>query len=107
MADLFASFLRFQFQPSGIGRAVVEMLRGHRSINACRSRGRIVTLEAVVPGSSVPYIATANTVGVGLRCYTALGTTLPVGIAAASRTKLSNSHLVGVGLQKHKRLFCS
>jgi hypothetical protein len=78
----------------------------HVDVNACRSRGRIVTLEAVVPGSSVPYIATANTVGVGLRCYTTLGNTLPVGIAAASRTKLSNSLLVGEGSQKHEKFEC-
>ena len=75
------------------------MLRGNRSINACRSHGRIVTLEAVVPGSSVQSTVMANTVGVGLRCYTALGTILPAGIATSWLTKASKEPIRMRGLK--------
>ncbi len=56
---------------------------GNQSLSGCRSLGRIVTLEAVVPGLSVQSTAMANTEGVELRFCMALRTTLRVGIATA------------------------
>jgi hypothetical protein len=46
----------------------------------------------------------ANTVGVGLRCYTALGTILPAGIATSWLTKASKEPIRMRGLIKAQKI---